>query len=204
MDAAVMMDRIRDASPRLEARMAGAFYVFSVLTAVLLELFLRGRMGHAADSIQMSGMVAVTLLSYYIFRAVNRSLSLVAASINMVGLTFEALRLSPQGVNVAMVFHGIFCVLIGYLIFRSTFLPRILGGLIAFAGLNWLTFLFTSVASYLSPYNLASGLLGEASVFLWLLVMGVNAQQWKEQAGAAEKPPTIDATVRVSGHREVI
>ena len=76
-------------------------------------------------------------------------------------------------------------MLIGYLIFRSTFLPRILGVLMAFAGLGWLTFLSTSLANYLSPYNLACGLLGDASVFLWLLVMGVNVQRWKEQASAA-------------------
>jgi hypothetical protein len=63
----------------------------------------------------------------------------------------------------------------GYLIFRSTFLPRILGALIAFAGLGWLTSLSPSLANSLSPYNLASGVLGEGSVCLWLLVMGVNA-----------------------------
>ena len=80
-------------------------------------------------------------------------------------------------------FTGSNWLLIGYLIFRSTFLPRILGVLSAFAGLCWLTFLSPPLATYLSPYNLASGLLGEAAVCLWLLVMGVNVQRWKEQAG---------------------
>ena len=101
------------------------------------------------------------------------------------GLTFEALRLQPQGVNIAIVFHGFYCLLIGYLIFRSTFLPRILGALMAFAGLGWLTYLSNPLVNYLSPYNLASALLAEVSVLLWLLVMGVNVQRWKEQAGAA-------------------
>ena len=50
-------------------------------------------------------------------------------------------------------------------------------------GLGWLTYLSNPLVNHLSPYNLASGLLGEASVFLWLLVKGV--QRWKEQAGAA-------------------
>ena len=63
---------------------------------------------------------------------------------------------------------------LGCLIFRSTFLPRILGALMAFAGLGWVTYLSPPLAHYLSPYNLALGLLGQESVMLWLLVMGVN------------------------------
>ena len=164
--------------------MAGVLYVFSVLTAGFTE-FVRGRLGYAADNIAISGMAAVTLLSYDIFKPVNRSLSLLAAFFNFVGLTFEAFRLQPHGVNIAMVFHGFYCILIGYLIFRSTFLPRILGVLMAFAGLSWLTFLSNPLVNYLSPYNLACGLIGDVSVFLWLLVMGVNVQRWKEQASAA-------------------
>lgn len=57
----------------------------------------------------------------------------------------------------------------------------------AFAGLGWLTFLSADLANYLSPYNLAPGFLGEGALTLWLLVMGVNEERWKEQAGAAEK-----------------
>jgi hypothetical protein len=185
MSAADMARRIREVSPSFKARMAGALYVFSVLTAISLELFLGGRLGNAANAIQMSGMAAVTLLCYYLFKAVSRSLSLFAASFNFVGLAFEAFRLSPHGVNIAIVFHGVFCILIGFLIFRSTFLPRFLGALIAFGGLSWLTFLLPSLASYLTPYNMACGLIGEASVFLWLLVRGVNTQRWGKQAGTA-------------------
>jgi hypothetical protein len=54
--------------------------------------------------------------------------------------------------------------------------------LIALGGLAWLTYPFTPFATYLSPYNVIGGLAGEASVFLWLLVMGVNVQRWNEQA----------------------
>ncbi len=183
MSTAPWMERIREVSPRFKARMAGGVYVFSVLTAIFLELVLGGRLGSAANIIQISGMVAVTLLCYSIFKAVNKSLSLLAAFFNLVGLTFEAIRLSPHGVNLAVVFHGVFCILIGYLIFRSAFLPRILSVLMGFAGLSWLTFLLPSLANHLSPYNLACGLIGEASVFLWLLVKGVNVERWKEQAG---------------------
>jgi hypothetical protein len=43
----------------------------------------------------------------------------------------------------------------------------------------------TSLANYLSPYNLVLAVLGQESVMLWLLVMGVNVQRWKEQTSAA-------------------
>ena len=82
-------------------------------------------------------------------------------------------------------FFGIYCLLIGCLILRSAFLPRILGALMAIAGLGWLTFLSPQFAHSVSPYNYAAGGIGEISLTLWLLVMGVNAARWKEQAGAA-------------------
>jgi hypothetical protein len=185
MSAAGMKERIAEASPRFKARMAGALQLFSLLTAGLTETFVRGRLNYAGSYIAIAGMVAVTLLYYDIFKPVNRSLSLLAASLALVGLTFEALRWQPQGVNIAIVVHGFYCALIGYLIFRSTFLPRILGALMAFAGLGWLTYLSNPLVNYLSPYNLAAGVLAELSLTLWFLVMGVNVQRWKEQARAA-------------------
>jgi hypothetical protein len=151
MSTATWMARTGEVSPRFKARIAGGLYVFSLLTAFFLEVFLRGRLGYGVDIIQMLGMAAVTLLCYYIFMAVNKSLSLLGASFNLVGLISEAFRLTPHGVNTAIVFHGAFCILIGYLTFRSAFLPRILGVLMAFAGLSWLTFLLPSLAKYLSP-----------------------------------------------------
>jgi hypothetical protein len=95
------------------------------------------------------------------------------------------LELYGQGVSICFVFFGIYCLLIGYLIFKSSFLPRILGVLMAVAGLGWLTFLFPPLADYLSPYNLVLGFLAELALMLWLLVMGVDVQRWKEQARAA-------------------
>ena len=95
------------------------------------------------------------------------------------------LELYGQGVNICFVFFGVYCLLIGYLIFKSSFLPRILGVLMAFAGLGWLTFLFPPLANYLSRYILVLGFLAELALMLWLLVMGVNVQRWKEQASAA-------------------
>jgi hypothetical protein len=100
-------------------------------------------------------------------------------------LALLSLELHTQAVNICFVFFGFYCLLIGYLIFRSAFLPRILGVLMVFAGLGWLTFLSPPLANHLSPYILVLGFLAELSLCLWLLLMGVNVQRWKEQAGAA-------------------
>jgi hypothetical protein len=183
MGAAVMMKRIAEASPRFKARIAGVLSLLSLLAAVFGEFIVR-RFEIAGDLIAVSGNIAVTLLFYGIFKPVNRGLSLLAASFNLVGLTCGALRWNPRGVDIPVVFDGFYCLLIGYLIFRSTFLSRILGALMAIAGLGWLTYL-SPLAKSLSPYNLALGILGQESLMLWLLVMGVNEQRWKEQASPA-------------------
>ena len=179
-----MMKRIAEASPRLKARIAGALFLFGLLSAVFGEFFVR-RLEIAADLVAVSSMIAVTLLLYGIFKRVNRGLSLLATFFNLVGLTFGALRWNPRGMDIPVVFDGFYCLLIGYLIFRSTFLPRILGGLIECAGFGWLTFLSPPLARHLSPYNLALGIFGQGSVMLWLLMMGINEQRSKEQASPA-------------------
>ena len=95
-------------------------------------------------------------------------------------------KLDSQAQTITLVFFGLYCLLIGCLIFKSTFLPRILGVLMALAGLGWLTFLAPPLANALSPYVLVLGFLAELSLMLWLLVKGVNVQRWKQQAAAAE------------------
>jgi|SRR5579863_985096 len=184
MNAAVMMKRIAEASARLKVRIAGGLYLLSFLTAAFTEFFAHGSLNFAGGLVAVLGMVVVTLLLYDILKPVNRSLSLLAAFFGLVGLTFEALRSQPRGVNVAIVFAGFYCLLIGYLIFRATFLPRALGALMTLAGLAWLTWVSNPLVKHLSPYNLAAGALAELSVFLWLLVRGLNAQKWNELASA--------------------
>ena len=175
--------RMKNASLRFRARVAGGFYLFSLVTAAAGETLFHGWLNYAVGYIAILGMVAVTLLLFTIFKPVNRSVALLAASINLVGLVFEALRLNPRGVDIALVLAGVSCLLAGYLIFKSTFLPRNLGALMALAGLCWITYLSPPLVNYLSPWNVAVGVLAEASFYLWLLVKGVNEQRWNEQAG---------------------
>jgi len=95
------------------------------------------------------------------------------------------LEMNTQAGNICVVFFGFYCLLIGYLILRSTFMPRILGVPMAIAGLGWLTFLSPPLGNHLSPFILVFGFLAELAFCLWLLVMGVNVPRWKEQASAA-------------------
>jgi len=94
------------------------------------------------------------------------------------------LNLYSQAYGIAIVFFAFFGLLTGYLVFKSTFLPRILGGLMMLAGLSWLTFLWPPFAAKYFPYILASAF-GEGLLYLWLLVKGVDAERWKAQADAA-------------------
>jgi hypothetical protein len=82
-------------------------------------------------------------------------------------------------------FFGPYCLLIGYLIFRSTFLPRILGVLMILAGVGWLIYL-SPLEKYLVLYIEILGILAEASLMLWLIVKGVNKLRWQ----AANAPHT--------------
>ena len=101
-------------------------------------------------------------------------------------LALMFLKLNAYAFNIDLVFFGLWCVLTGYLIFRSTFLPRILGVLLAIDGFGYVTYLYPPLAYYLFiPYIAAASALGEIPLELWLIVMGVNVQRWNEQASAA-------------------
>jgi len=92
------------------------------------------------------------------------------------------LKVNARGAGIALVFFGFEVLLQGYLVFKSTFLPRILGVLAMVAGLGWLTFLSPALGNRLFLYVAVFALLGAAAMIFWLLVFGVNEQRWKEQA----------------------
>src|SRR5205807_7999299 len=92
--------------------------------------------------------------------------------------------LPGQANNITLLIFGVYCLLIGYLILRSTFLPRAVGALMVFAGLGWLTFLSPALARDLCPYGFLPGIIGEGALTRWLLLFGVDAEKWTELANA--------------------
>jgi hypothetical protein len=187
-----MTQRIAEAPPRSQARITGAVYLLYFLTAILAQVLLGRSLvdyGNAVNLIAFAFYAAVTVLFYQMFKPVNRSLSLLAALLSLVGCTIGSLsvfHLDPPNIS-AFLFFGPYCVLIGYLILKSTFLPRFLGVLMVFAGLGWLVFLSPSLPNYLANAIEALGVLAEASLMLWLLAMGVNERRWYEQANRPER-----------------
>ncbi|GAA4023845.1 DUF4386 domain-containing protein [Hymenobacter glaciei] len=116
-----------------------------------------------------------------------------------------ALKSHDVAFNIALVFFGLTCLVNGYLIIKSRFLPAVLGILLQVAGaaylLSCLAALFAPVlADWLIPGVLLPPLIGELSLCLWLLIKGVNIPQWQAQmrlhtAGSTIQPlqPTAHA-----------
>lgn len=96
-------------------------------------------------------------------------------------------RLHSYGFGVGLVFFGLTCLVCGYLIFKSGYLPRILGILIMIAGLCYLTNSFAlllapTVAAVIVPAILLPSLVGELSLALWLVIKGIRVEAWKTRA----------------------
>src|SRR2546422_3905416 len=198
MNTAVMTERITETSPRLKARITGAFYLLTILTGIFAQGFVSGslvvegdaaatatnilthrglfQLGFAVYLIEMACQIAITALFYELLKPAGRSVSLLAAFLGFAGCVIKTfsrlffiaplfilggahyltvfsaeqlqalalvfLKVNDRGAAMALVFFGFYALLTGYLIIRSTFLPRILGVLSILGGLGWLSFLY--------------------------------------------------------------
>jgi hypothetical protein len=96
------------------------------------------------------------------------------------------LNVFNSGFMVAQVFFAAWLLPLGYLVFKSRFLPRFLGVLLIldfFAILFWFFqyFLFPDYEAVSYP-GLALSFVAEASLCLWLLIKGVNTEEWERRA----------------------
>ena len=105
-------------------------------------------------------------------------------------LSLLSLKLHGQAYNISLVFFGMDCLIIGWLIWESGFLPRLIGAGIVVAGV---CYLITSFMIFLTPALASSDwfmilflpcLIAEAALAIWLTVRGINAEAWKKAAGA--------------------
>ena len=106
------------------------------------------------------------------------------AGAEMQMLVSYSLSLHQTTFSIGLILFGIHLVMIGLLIARSTFLPRLIGLALAVAGLCYITnsvlgLVAPDVASGLFPWILLPGFLAEGALTLWLIFVGVNAERWQ-------------------------
>ncbi len=236
-----MADQTVESSPQVYARIGGLLYLVIILTGLVAEIFVRGRLvvpdnavvtaqniatsqllwriGIVCDLIAHVCDVPLVLILYLLLKPVSKPLALlavfftltqtavlVATKLNLFApllllgnaeylkafaapqldaLMYLAIRLDSLGFGVGLIFFGFACLVLGYLIYRSNYLPRTLGILLQITGLCYLTNSFALVlapafAAVIFPGILLPAFVGELSLCVWLLVKGVNVQLWKE------------------------
>jgi hypothetical protein len=102
-------------------------------------------------------------------------------------LAMLSLKLSSYGATIFIMFYGAGCALLGYLMFRSGFIPRFVGVLMAIAGVGFVTstFVWIIAPAYSSPVFLVPAALSALATTLWFLVKGVDVPKWEALANAA-------------------
>ena len=133
----------------------------------------------------VQALMAVFYLGPSLVLDAGKSLSAFSAE-QLQAHAYTFVSLNGYAFNAHLFLFGLWCLLVGILISRSTFLPRVLGVLLAIAGVGWMMYLVPPVANRLfMPYIAGASALGEIPLELWLIVMAVNAQRWRELASSA-------------------
>ena len=202
-------------SPRQLARLAGALYLVNILGGFFAigvvpsmtsdavhshELLYRA--GLAVHVVVTATNVPLAIIFFDLFKVVNRRVALLVVLFTLVGTSIEAagivnefaalstqatyVDLSVDNYDVSTVFFGFYAIAMGYVVFRSTFMPRAIGVLMAIDGLAYVVNAFAFMLSpdfamHLVPYIQLPALFGEGSLCLWLLIAGVNARRWNER-----------------------
>jgi len=165
--------------------------LFHVAWAFLMYVLLKPvnrRVSILATLVMLVGcaMLAVTGLLYIapllILQGGGSLGAFTAAQLQALAAAF--LRLNAYAFDMHTFFFGVWCVLTGYLIFKSTFLPKVLGMLFIVSGFGWMLYLSPPFAVPLFPFIAAASAIGEVPLEFWLIVVGLNEARWKEQASS--------------------
>jgi hypothetical protein len=160
--------------------------------------------------------VPLVVILYELFKVVDRRIALLVVFFSLVGTAVESANLLNQftplvlldsplstnqlqalvhaplglvsiGYSIQQVIYAFYLLSAAYFVFRSTFVPRVVGVLLAIAAFAYLTYSFAfflspEFAARLVPFIQLPSLIGEAAFCLSLLALGVNVERWMQQA----------------------
>lgn len=229
-------------SPRLLARLAGVFFLLTILGGIIAQGFISERLVDFGDAtatannilankglfqigftiylIEMACQIVAGLLIFRLLRPVHRTLALLMLLFEFTGIViktfarvfyitplyildggvalsgFDAgqlqsisllfLKVNDYGAATAIAFFGFSTLLDGYLVFRSTYLPRWLGVLGMIAAFGWLAFLYPPLGYSVFMFAALFGLLASAAKIFWLIVFGVDEEKFRAVAARSE------------------
>ena len=166
-----------------------ALILYILLRSVSLDLALAAVFFNLV-SIAIEGVAAVSLAAALFPLASAPYLNAFAPE-QINAMAMLSVRSHTTGFGIALIFFGVECVIFGYLIYRSGYMPRSIGVLMEIAGIcyvinSFALLLSPPLASRLFPMILMPSLIAELSLALWLLVKGVNAEKWDQHVHSAE------------------
>ena len=137
----------------------------------------------------MTVVQGINLLTYFIALLLlsGAAYLTVFGPAQLDALALLSLNAHQYGVYIWEVFFGLHLAVLGYLIFKSGYFPRMLGVLMVFAALGYLahsygSWLFPDYAETLALVVGVTAIIGELPFFLWLALKGVNVQRYNERA----------------------
>lgn len=153
------------------------YYLFKRTNKLLLQLAL-------AFVIIQTAIIAVNLLNQItplLLLSNDRYLNTIQPN-QLATLSLLYLNIQTQGYAIGLVFFGFYCLIVGYAMYKSKFLPKLFGILYAIVGLCYLVNSFTMFLSkgFENPlfiYLAIPILIGELSFCLWLLFKGIDTSK---------------------------
>ncbi len=164
------------------------------VTALFYVMFepVSRRVSLAAAAFSMIGIAVLAVDSFFLLAALRllAAPSYLAAAMDATqreAMALLSLKLHDDGYDLCLVFFGVYCVMLGWLVWRSGFLPKFIGALMALAGVCYLTNSTADLAApvfarALSPHLMDPTLIGEAALAVWLLAFGTTGEFWDRRS----------------------
>ncbi|HKA57565.1 MAG TPA: DUF4386 domain-containing protein [Gemmatimonadales bacterium] len=160
-------------------------------------------LGFTIYLVEMAAQITMTVLFYQLLKPVHQGAALLSTVFGLVGCTIKTLArlfyivplvvvqghsfsgdqvnslvlllltIDDRGAALALPFFGLSTVIQGWLIVRSTYLPRWLGTLTIVGGAGWLAFLWPPLGYAAFPFIALLALVGSVAMIYWFLVRGI-------------------------------